>query len=70
MSSVSNQVRRAIETCGVSRYRISKETGVSQAVLSRFMSGQASLTLDTVDRIAYLLPLTVKVARAKRSKRR
>ncbi|MCH8153377.1 MAG: helix-turn-helix transcriptional regulator [Planctomycetes bacterium] len=54
---VSEQLKRAIGTCGCSRYRIWKETGVSQAALSRFMSGERSLTLDTVDILADFLGL-------------
>ncbi len=54
---MSEQQERAIGTCGYSRYHISKETGVSQAALSRFMSGERSLTLDTVDVLADFLGL-------------
>ncbi len=54
---MSEQLRQAIETSQYSRYRIWKETGVSQAALSRFMSGERSLTLDTVDVLADFLGL-------------
>ena len=54
---MSEQLRQAINTSQISRYRISKETGVSQAALSRFMSGERSLTLDTVDVLADFLGL-------------
>ncbi len=54
---MSEQLRQAIETSQFSRYRISMETGVSQAALSRFMSGERSLTLDTVDVLADFLGL-------------
>ena len=54
---MSEQLRQAINTSQFSRYRISKETGVSQAALSRFMSGERSLTLDTVDVLADFLGL-------------
>ncbi len=54
---MSEQLRQAIETSQFSRYRIWKETGVSQAALSRFMSGERSLTLDTVDVLADFLGL-------------
>ena len=54
---VSEQLRQAIKTSQYSRYRIWMETGVSQAALSRFMSGERSLTLDTVDVLADFLGL-------------
>ncbi len=51
----SEQLRRAIHGCGLTRYQISKRTGISEATLSRFMSGQRGLTLKAVDKLADLL---------------
>jgi len=51
----SDQLRRAINNCGMTRYQIAKRTGVSEATLSRFMSGQRGLTLKAVDKLAVLL---------------
>lgn len=45
----SDQLRRAIETCGHTRYRISQETGISEAVLSRFVNSRVGLSMDTID---------------------
>ena len=46
----SSQLRDAVEASGMSRYRISVETGIAESVLSRFMSG-AGLSLENVDRL-------------------
>jgi transcriptional regulator with XRE-family HTH domain len=51
----SEQLRRAIGGCGLTRYQLSKRTGISEATLSRFMSGQRGLTLKAVDKLADLL---------------
>lgn len=51
----SDQLRRAIYNCGMTRYQIAKRTGISEATLSRFMSGQRGLTLKAVDKLAVLL---------------
>ena len=51
----SDQLRRAINGCGMTRYQIAKRTGISEATLSRFMSGQRGLTLKAVDKLAVLL---------------
>ncbi len=64
---MSEQLKRVIRTCGYSRYRIWKETGVSQAALSRFMSGERSLTLDTVDVLADFLGLELVSTRKGRT---
>jgi transcriptional regulator with XRE-family HTH domain len=55
--TVSDAVRRAILASGLSRYRISQETGLDQAALSRFMAGKTSLTLTSLDALADMLGL-------------
>lgn len=49
--SINEQLRDAIELCGKSRYRISQESGVSQAVLSRFINGQTELTIANAEKL-------------------
>ena len=49
--SINNQLRDAIERCGKSRYRIGLESGVSQAVLSRFANGQTELTVGNAEKL-------------------
>ena len=51
----SEQLRRAINSCGLTRYQLAKRTGISEATLSRFMSGQRGLTLKVVDKLADVL---------------
>jgi transcriptional regulator with XRE-family HTH domain len=38
--SFADQIRAAIRASGVSQYRLSKDTGLDQAMLSRFMNGK------------------------------
>jgi transcriptional regulator with XRE-family HTH domain len=63
--TVSEQLRDAIVTAGITRYRIAKDTGVNQAALSRFIRGITSLDLITADKLcAYLrLELSEKSGR-------
>ena len=58
MVSFSDQIRRAIEDSGLSRYWIARLTGISEATLSRFMAGK-SMTTDRLDVLAALLRMTV-----------
>lgn len=53
-------VRKAIHESGLSRYEISKQTGVEESVLSRFVSGERSMNLDTLDRLRSVLKLELK----------
>ena len=55
----SDQIRQAIENCGKTRYRISKEIGISQPTLSRFMSGERGLTMKALDTLADYLDLNI-----------
>jgi transcriptional regulator with XRE-family HTH domain len=56
---LSDQLRHAIETCGQTRYAIAKATGISEATLSRFVSGDRGLPMKTLDLLADYLELTI-----------
>ena len=63
---LSEQVREAVEASGLSRYRIAKETGLYEATLSRFMSGERGLTLKALDVLAEYLGLEIVVRSPRR----
>lgn len=67
-TSLTNQVRRAILASGLSRYRISQETDVDQAALSRFMAGKTGLTLASLDALADVLGLRIVADRPRKRK--
>ena len=54
---MSEALKAAIEDSGMTRYAISKATGVAQPSLSRFVRGERSLSLDAVDALAEFLDL-------------
>ena len=56
---LSDQVRKAIQNCGVSRYRISMETGIEQTTLSKFMLHKRGLPMKTLDVLADFLRLQI-----------
>ena len=66
---MSDQIRQAVDDCGLSRYAISKVTGIAQSTLSRFMSGERGLPMKTLNRLADFLDLNVVVGN-RRSKGR
>jgi len=67
MASLLNTMRDAIRNSEQSRYRISRETGIAESVLSRFMSGETGLSVETIERLANYLGLEV-VVRSKRAR--
>lgn len=60
MKPLSEQLRDAIEKADVSRYELSKATGVSQSTLSKFVLRQRpGLSFDAMDRIGEYLGLVI-----------
>jgi transcriptional regulator with XRE-family HTH domain len=57
---LSDQIRRAVDASGLSRYRISKALNIAESTMSRFMSGQGGLSMDNLDALADLLDLDIK----------
>jgi transcriptional regulator with XRE-family HTH domain len=57
---LSDQIRRAVDASGLSRYRICKQLGIAESTLSRFMSGQGGLSMEYLDRLSELLDLRIE----------
>ncbi len=64
---IMEQIRKQIETCGKSRYRISKDTGIDKAALCRMMQGKAC-TVETADILLKYFGLTITKKSKKRGK--
>jgi hypothetical protein len=59
---ITELLQNAIRESGVSRYAISKRTGVDQAQLCRFMQGQpGGLSFESVDKVLDCLALEVEI---------
>jgi len=65
--TLTDEIRAAIDASGSSRYAICRKIDLDPAVMSRFMSGQRGLSLDTLDKLARLLDL--HIATRKRSRK-
>jgi len=57
----------AIQSSGMSRYQIAALTGISQGVLSRFVSGQRDLQLTTAGKLAAALGLELRSRKRQRA---
>ena len=66
MKTLSQQLREAITKSGVSRYEISKKTGVSQAALSKFILGHRGISGKAMDAVGAFLGLTITTRKKKR----
>ena len=69
MGHVLDKIRAAIKSSGATRYRIAKDLDISQAQLSRLMSGERGLSIEALERLAEYLGLEI-ILRPKRRKRK
>jgi hypothetical protein len=58
-SSLSDDLRAAIDRSPLSRYRICKEVGLDQACMTRFMARRVGLQTKNSDAIGRLLGLRI-----------
>ena len=63
-AGLAEQLRAAIRESGVSRYGLAKQTGLSYAVVHRFVAGERDITLATATKITDVLGLELKAVRA------
>ena len=59
--SLSDQLRQIIENHELSRYEISKRSGVDASQIHRFMQGATGLSTGSLDRIGAVLGLRLTV---------
>jgi transcriptional regulator with XRE-family HTH domain len=62
-ASLSEQLRALIAAAGPSAYELARDAGVDRSVLSRFLAGQRTITLETADRLAAVLKLRLIAGR-------
>jgi len=59
---IERQLKDALKASGISLYELEKLTGVSNAALSRFMSGKRTITMETGAKLAKALHLELREA--------
>ena len=69
MAGILDAICDAIEASDKTRYRIAKDISISQTQLSRLMSGERGLSIDSLERLADYLGLEI-VMRPKRRRRK
>jgi transcriptional regulator with XRE-family HTH domain len=69
-TALSDQLRGAIDASGMSRYRVCKLAGMSNATMSRFMNGKGGLSVEMIDRIGMALGLRIVGSKPKGGKQR
>jgi transcriptional regulator with XRE-family HTH domain len=60
---LADQLRQAIDDCGLTRYRIAKETGISESALAQFYNGHRGLSMEALNALGKCLQLTIHLGR-------
>lgn len=60
---LTDQLRQAIDDCGLTRYRISQETGISESTLAQFYNGHRGLSMEALNALGEFLKLEIKLGR-------
>ena len=64
--TLSDSLRKAIEKAGYTNYALAQLSGVNQSVLSRFLSGERDINLETAGKITAAIGLELKPKTAKK----
>ena len=60
MKDIEKQLKQAVIQSKMSRYRIAKESGLTESQLSYFVNNKRSLTLPAAAKLAKVLELELK----------
>lgn len=63
---LAEQLRTAFEASGMTRFVLSKRSGVPYSGIHRFIAGDRDITLDTASRIAEVLGMELRPVRTMR----
>jgi transcriptional regulator with XRE-family HTH domain len=61
-TKLSDQIRRALELSHLTQHSVAKATGISEPLMSRFISGKNGLSMAYLDRLADYLQIDIRVA--------
>ena len=70
MAELLDAIRKAIESSEETRYRIAKDAGIAQSQLSRFMSGETGLSVESLEKLADCLGLEIIIRPTRRRRKK
>jgi transcriptional regulator with XRE-family HTH domain len=65
---LTDQLRQAIDDSGLTRYRIAKETGISECALGQFYNGHRGLSMEALNALGEFLQLMITLGRKPETK--
>ena len=70
MSEILKELQRRIQASGKSRYALSKETGIEESALSRFMARTRGLSIESIEKLVGALGCEIVLRKQKRKGRK
>ena len=67
---MTDQLRQAIDDCGLTRYEIAKQTGIDESALAKFYNGHRGLSMEALNALGEFLQLTIHLGRKPEKKGR
>ena len=65
---IDDELRKAVEQSGISKYRLAQDTGINEAHLGKWMYGTRGLSAENLDKLAECLGLKFVLVRKGRGK--
>ena len=60
---LTDQLRQAIDDCGLTRYEIAKQTGIDESALAKFYNGHRGLSMEALNALGEYLQLKITLGR-------
>jgi transcriptional regulator with XRE-family HTH domain len=62
-NNLTDQLRRAMDESGMTRYQMAKETGIDESALAKFYNGKRGLSMKALNSLGQLLQLKITSGR-------
>jgi transcriptional regulator with XRE-family HTH domain len=59
LKKLTDQLRQAIDDCGLTRYEIAKQTGIDESALAKFYNGHRGLSMEALNALGEFLELKI-----------
>jgi transcriptional regulator with XRE-family HTH domain len=63
IKKLTDQLRQAIDDCGLTRYEIAKQTGIDESALAKFYNGHRGLSMEALNALGEFLKLKIILGR-------
>ncbi len=65
---LTDQLRQAIDDCGLTRYEIAKQTSIDESALAKFYNGHRGLSMEALNALGEFLQLKITLGRKPETK--